>query len=227
MRGRKKTRGARGRGGRGGRPEHAHALAFPQPRQLQPAHEHAAEELPAPRRQGEKVAPWAPIRLPRPSDRQERGPNRQNVGDIRLLTSHEIFIGYRITNYRVMVFWQRSYNPRSEPSEEKWCFERFLVPEDQLAAAGVTAGAIHPSERIRGDRFCGRYEFENGVDLTTISGHIGIAMLCNSPEHLSAIPAAIRELMRLRIQNQGWLYTDRVYEAPEVWTPRSVPREER
>ena len=101
------------------------------------------------------------------------------------------------------------------------------MPEDQLRAAGVTQGVLHPSEVTRADRFLARYEFSDGVDLSTIAANLGIAWLCNTPEHFQAIPAEIREVMKTRLANQGWVSHNDMWLAPEIWTPRVIPDNER
>ena len=141
--------------------------------------------------------------------------------------SHEIFVKYRITNLRILFYWQRSHDPRSPAPQEKWVFEKFLVSEEELRKLeGVTKGVHHPTEVVRTDRFCARYEFANGVDMTTLCGHIGMAWLLNTPDHAKEMPSGMREQMRMRIQSQGWLYADGVYVAPEFWSPRGMLRDE-
>ena len=101
------------------------------------------------------------------------------------------------------------------------------MPEAQLRAAGITQGVLHHMEVIRAERFLARHEFADGVDLSTIAANLGIAWLCSTPDHFQAIPEEIREVMKTRLANQGWVYHDDMWLAPEIWTPRVIPDNER
>ena len=101
------------------------------------------------------------------------------------------------------------------------------MQEEQLKAAGVTQGVLHPQEVVRADRFLARYEFADGVDLSTIAANLGIAWLCNTPDHFQAVPAEIREVMKTRLVNQGWVYHNDTWQEPHIWTPRVIPDNER